>query len=254
MKNKIFDKKSSYQKIEVFEKGNLGKALYLNGIEQFSEFDEHIYHEVMAGVPLAINKKPNDILVIGGGDGGIARECLKNNLVESIDVCEIDKDVVDVCKEYFPQMSHAFNDSKVNIFYKDGSLFLKNANKKYDVIIVDSTDPDDTSDPLFGKEFYKNLSLVSKEETIITLQFEGCFFDNKRLNNVLSSIYQSFKFIDFFRCEYERGLRDEYTTFCLCSQSDFSRPIGWKNNFEFDSKNYNKIKNFKKRINWLNNE
>tara|TARA_S200002703_G_scaffold127285_1_gene113907 strand:- start:2403 stop:3167 length:765 start_codon:yes stop_codon:yes gene_type:complete len=254
MKNKIFDKKSPYQKIEVFEKDNLGKALYLNGIEQFSEFDEHVYHEVMAGVPLAVNKKPKNILVIGGGDGGIARECLKNSLVESIDVCEIDKNVFDICKEYFPQISCSFDDPKVNIFYEDGSLFLKNANKKYDVIIVDSTDPDETSDPLFGEEFYKNLSLVSKQETIITLQFEGCFFNNKRLNSVLSSIYQSFKFIDFFRCEYERGLRDEYTTFCLCSQSDFSRPTGMEKLFEFDNQNYNKIKNFKKRINWINNE
>lgn len=256
MKIKIFEKNSPYQKIQVFEKENLGKALslYLNGIEQFSAFDEHIYHEVMAGVPLAINETPSNVLIIGGGDGGVARECLKNDLVKSIDVCEIDKNVIDTCKKYFPQISCSFADPKVNIIYEDGSLFLKTANKKYDVVIVDSTDPDDTSEPLFGKEFYENLELVSKKDTIITLQFEGCFFTNKRLINVLSSLYESFAFVDFFRCEYERGLKDDYTTFCLCSQSDFSRPIGMESLFQFNGENYSKIKNFKKRINWLNNE
>ena len=253
MKIKIFESYSAYQKIQIFQKENLGKCLYLNNIEQFSEFDENEYHETISNVPLAIHPKPKHILVIGGGDGGVARECLKNSHVESIDVCEIDKNVVDICKEHFPQMTCSFEDPRVNIFYEDGSLFLKNSNKKYDVVIVDSTDPDDTSEPLFGKKFYQDLSFVSKENTIIVLQFEGCFFNNKRLDQTISSIYEVFNYVDFFRCEYKRneGAKDEYTTFAICSQSNFSIPKNMQEFFKFNNKYYKKIINFKKRMEWL---
>ena len=197
MKIKIYESHSQYQKIQIFQKENFGKSLYLNDIEQFSEFDENKYHEAMSNVPLAIHSKPEHILVIGGGDGGVARECLKNFEVESIDVCEIDKDVVDICKQHFPQIACSFENPKVNLLYEDGSLFLKNTNKKYDVIIVDSTDPDDTSEPLFGKNFYQDLSLVSKENTIIVLQFEGCFFNSQRLKLKIFFIKSSYLAVSY---------------------------------------------------------
>jgi spermidine synthase len=254
MKTKIYEKKSPYQKIEIFKKEGMGKSLYINNIEQFSEFDEHKYHETMAGVPLAIHPKPNNILIIGGGDGGIVRECLKNNSVESIDLCEIDEYVINICKKHFPQITKSLENPKVNIFNEDGSVFLKKTKKDYDIIIVDSTDPNETSNGLFSKDFYKDLNLVSNNQTISVLQFEGCFFNNTTLNRVLSSIYETFNFVDFFRCEYDRGDKNKYVTFAICSRSNFSRPINMLDLFEFNGSNYKKIRNFKNKINWLKNK
>ena len=251
MRSKIFETQSKFQKIEVYERDKLGKTLYLSNMEQFSEADEHVYHETITKVPLSTHGKPNKVLVIGGGDGGTVRDALKFESVESIDVCEIDPKVVEVCREYFPQMAGSFDNPKVNLFHEDGSLFLKNANKTYDAIIVDSTDPDEPSKTLFCKEFYENLKLVSNKKTIIVLQFEGLFFNPQLLDEVVSSLYETFDYVDFFRCLYERGIDDDYTTFALCSQSDFDRPEGMDELFAFNKSVYKKIINFKKRINWL---
>ena len=119
LEKKLFETKSSFQKIEVYQTKDVGKTLFLDGVEQFSDLDEHIYHETMANVPLSIHKNPNNILIIGGGDGGIARECLKNKSVQKIDLCEIDLEVVNVCKNFFPQISKSLKDSKVNLIIDD---------------------------------------------------------------------------------------------------------------------------------------
>ena len=99
LKSRIFHKQSEFQKIEVYETENVGKSLFLDDIEQFSEVDEIEYHRTMTEAPFSIHSKPNKILIIGGGDGAIARECLRYKSVESIDLCEIDEEVVSTCRE-----------------------------------------------------------------------------------------------------------------------------------------------------------
>ncbi|MEM2721946.1 MAG: spermidine synthase, partial [Thermoplasmata archaeon] len=125
----LFSGKSKYQKIELVENATYGKVLFLDGTFQLTERDEFIYHEMLAHIPLFSLESPKEILIIGGGDGGLARECLKHK-VENVHLVEIDEMVVEVSKKYLPTLSNSFNDKRLNLVIDDGSNFVKNTNMK----------------------------------------------------------------------------------------------------------------------------
>ena len=107
-------------------------------------------------VPMATNPDIKNVLVIGAGDGGTVRELTRYASIERIDMVEIDKMVVDACREFLPQTSCRLSDPRVSIFYEDGLKFVRDKVDQYDLIIVDSTDPFGPGEGLFTKEFYGN--------------------------------------------------------------------------------------------------
>jgi len=248
LKSKIFHKQSDFQKIEVYETENVGKSLFLDDIEQFSEADEIEYHSTMTKVPFSIHKKANNILIIGGGDGAIARECLKYHCVKSIDLCEIDKDVVSTCKEYFPQMSCSFSHEKMNIIHEDAKKFVKRNKTKYDIILVDSTDPINAAVPLFKKDFYRDLNKMLKPNGLLVCQMESAAFNASISSEVFESFYEIFNFINFFFCQYERLTKIDPTLFSICSQKNESIPKKISNFFTLDNKHYKVINDFKSKL------
>jgi spermidine synthase len=252
LKSKIFHKQSDFQKIEVYETENVGKSLFLDDIEQFSEADEIEYHDTMTRVPFSIHKSPNNILIIGGGDGGIARECLKHKSVESIDLCEIDEEVVSTCRVYFPQMSDCLKNEKINILYQDAQNFVKTTENKYDIVLVDSTDPINQALPLFKKTFYKNVDKILKPNGLVVFQMQTVAVNAKIRSQVLEALYDAFKFINFFNCAYHREESVDLTLFCLCSKKEIKIPAKIKNLFSLDQLEYKKIKDFRDKISWLN--
>lgn len=143
-----------------------------------TEKDEFIYHEMIVHVAMATNLNAKKILVIGAGDGGTIRELAKYDTIEKIDMVEIDKRVVDICKEYFPQTACKLDDPRVNIVYEDGLKFVRNKENEYDLIIVDSTDPFGPGEGLFTKEFYGNCFKALKEDGILVNQHESPYYDN----------------------------------------------------------------------------
>ncbi|KAI3950993.1 hypothetical protein MKW98_026447 [Papaver atlanticum] len=138
----LFKGKSKYQEILVFESSKYGKVLVLDGIVQLTEKDECAYQEMISHLPLCSIPSPKNVLVIGGGDGGVLREISRHKSVEIIDICEIDDMVIQVSKKFFPELSIGFEDPRVRLHVGDGAEFLRNsAEGKYDAIIVDSSDP-----------------------------------------------------------------------------------------------------------------
>src|SRR5665647_3033768 len=117
--------------------------LVLDGVFQTSIFDEYIYHEMIAHVPLFTHPQPRKVLVIGGGDGGAVREIVRHEAVETVEMVEIDGMVVDISKKYLPEISAAMleNHPKLKIVIGDGIAHMKAAENYYDVIIVDCSDP-----------------------------------------------------------------------------------------------------------------
>lgn len=169
---------SEYQRIDVFFSEEFGKFLTLDGFMMLTEKDEFIYHEMITHIPMATNKNIKNVLVIGAGDGGTARELTRYKTIENIDVAEIDKDVVDVSKQYLPQTASGFEDSRVNIFYEDGLKFVRGKVSEYDLIIVDSTDPFGPGEGLFTREFYGNCYKALKDDGILVNQHESPFYDS----------------------------------------------------------------------------
>lgn len=176
VKNLLYTGQSPYQKIDVFDSEEFGKFLTLDGLMMLTEKDEFIYHDMIVHVPMAVNPNIKRVLVIGGGDGGTVRELTRYETIESIHMVEIDKQVVDVCREYLPQTAGKLDDPRVELFFEDGLKFIRSHVDEYDLIIVDSTDPFGPGEGLFTREFYGNCYKALKEDGIMVNQHESPYY------------------------------------------------------------------------------
>ncbi len=174
----IYTAQSDFQRIDVFESKEFGRFLTLDGYMMLTEKDEFIYHEMITHVPMAVHPNVKNVLVIGAGDGGVARELTRYETIESIDIVEIDEMVVDVCRKYLTQTACGFDDTRVNLYFQDGLKFIRKCENKYDLIIVDSTDPFGPGEGLFTKEFYGNCFKALKEDGIMVNQHESPFYED----------------------------------------------------------------------------
>lgn len=172
----IISIKSDFQKIDVFHTPEFGKVLVIDGYVMLTEKDEFIYHEMIAHAPMAVNPNIKRVLVIGAGDGGTVRELTRYNSLERIDMVEIDRMVVQICKEFIPQTASRLNDDKVNLYFEDGLKFVKTKKDEYDLIIVDSTDPVGPGAELFTMDFYESCFNALTDDGILVNQHESPYY------------------------------------------------------------------------------
>ena len=179
IKEQLLSLKSEFQKIDVFDSHEFGRFLTLDGLVMLTEKDEFIYHDMIVHVPMAVNPDIKNVLVIGAGDGGTARELTRYPSIETVDLVEIDKMVVDVCKEYLPGTAGCFTDPRVHLHFEDGLRFVRSHVNEYDLIIVDSTDPFGPGEGLFTKEFYGNCHHALCGMTVFLVnQHESPYYDS----------------------------------------------------------------------------
>jgi spermidine synthase len=172
----VISLKSEFQRIDVFDSYEFGRILVVDGYVMLTEKDEFIYHEIMTHLPMAVNPEIRDVLVIGAGDGGVIRELTRYASIERIEMVEIDKLVVDVCREYLPQTACKFDDPRVRLYFEDGLKFVARKENEYDLIIVDSTDPIGPGESLFTKEFYGDCFKALKAAGIMVNQHESPYY------------------------------------------------------------------------------
>lgn len=168
----LFNEKSKYQNVLVFKSKSYGNVLVLDGVIQCTDRDEFSYQEMIAHLPLCCHPNPRRVLVIGGGDGGVAREVLKHKQVEIVDMCEIDEMVIEVSKKYLPKMACSFDDPRLNLHILDGFEFMAKHEGTYDVIITDSSDPIGPASSLFEKQYYELMKKALKPGGIVCSQGE----------------------------------------------------------------------------------
>ena len=173
----IFTNKSAFQQIDVFDCEEFGRFFTLDGMLMLTEKDEFIYHEMIAHIPMATNPAIKRVLIIGGGDGGTARELTRYKTVEHIDMVDIDEMVVKVCREYVKFTACGLDDERVKIHLEDGLKFIRGKKNEYDLIIVDSTDPFGPGEGLFTREFYGNCFNALTDDGILVNQHESPYFD-----------------------------------------------------------------------------
>ena len=147
----LHSEQTEFQRIDIFESKEFGRMMVLDGYVMLTEKDEFIYHEMIVHVPMAVHPNPKRVLIIGGGDGGTARELLRYKNVESVDLVEIDERVVNISRKYLPQTACSFDDERLHCYFEDGLKFIRHCNNEYDLIIVDSTDADFRDDYLGAK-------------------------------------------------------------------------------------------------------
>ncbi|RBP45585.1 polyamine aminopropyltransferase [Garciella nitratireducens] len=187
----LYMETTQYQEIALIQTLQFGRMLVLDGTVQTTENDEFIYHEMITHVPLFTHPFPKNILVVGGGDGGAVREIVKHPSVQKATLVEIDGKVIEVSKNFLPTISCALENPKVEVLVEDGIQYVKKHKNKFDVILIDSTDPIGAAVGLFSKEFYKAIYESLKEDGLFVAQTESPFF-NKEL---ISKVYQDIKII-----------------------------------------------------------
>ena len=190
----LFSADSEFQRIDVFQSPAFGRFVALDGDVIFSEADEFIYNEMVTHVPMAVHPHVKKVLIIGGGDGGVAREFTAYPEIEEIDVVEPDEQFVEVCREYFPEAAKGFEDSRVQVFYQDGLRFLRGRSDEYDIIINDATDPFGHTEGLFTKEFYGSCFKALRADGIMVYQHGSPFFDEDEsaFRSMHNKVYRSF--------------------------------------------------------------
>jgi spermidine synthase len=167
----LFEDKSEHQEVVVFENAMYGRVLAIDGIIQTTERDEFAYHDMMVHVPIFAHGNARKVLIIGGGDGGIMREVLRHPNVEFCHMVDIDDMVVEISKKYLPTLSDGvFDNPKGHVVIDDGCKFVKQTKEKYDVVIVDSTDPIGPGAVLFTEEFYSDCRSCMTPGGIIATQ------------------------------------------------------------------------------------
>ena len=217
IKTRLYSARSRFQKIEVLDSFEFGRILVLDDVINVTNRDEFIYHEMLSHVPLFSHAKPQNVLVVGGGDGGTIREVIKHTLVKKAFLVEIDSTVVDVSRKYFPDLSKSLDDPRVSIVYKDAIEYVESLDNEHDVIIVDSTDPVGVGEKLFSLDFYQKCFNALKVDGILTAQSESPFFDPdvvKRLYAVAKYVFPIVKMYIAFMPSYVSGI----WSFLYCSK------------------------------------
>ena len=174
----LHQEQTPFQKLMIMKNKTLGVFLTLDGYVQLTEADEFIYHDMICHPAFAVNPQIRRVLIIGGGDGGTAREVARYPQVERIDMVEIDEAIIRLANEYLPQTAGVFTkETRLRLIIGDGAAFIKQApDAAYDLILVDSTDPCGPGQGLFTKDFYGHCSRALTENGILINQHGSAFY------------------------------------------------------------------------------
>jgi spermidine synthase len=173
----LFSQRSAHQQVDIVQTADHGRMLVNDGIVMLCERDEFIYHEMIAHVPLFVHPAAEQILVVGGGDGGTAREILRHAGVKRLLMVEIDEVVVRACREHLPSVASAFDDPRLELRFEDALEYVARTGSRFDVVVVDSTDPVGPGAGLFGRQFYENTARLLNPGGIMITQAESPFYD-----------------------------------------------------------------------------
>lgn len=198
MKKVLRNLQTPYQHLLVVETEQYGRVLVLDGAIQVTEKDEFTYHEMMAHVALCSHPDPVDVLVIGGGDGGSVREALRHESVRRAVLVDIDEEVIRASREFFPGVSCALDDPRLEIRPMDALEFIKGQKDRFDVIIVDSTDPVDFAAGLFQEPFYRDVHEALRRDGMMVAQTESPFAEPVLLSDSVSEMEKVYPVVRVF--------------------------------------------------------
>jgi len=192
----LYRGQSKYQKILVFDSPFHGRVLALDEIVQLTTREEHFYHEMLVHPILQAHPNPRNVLIVGGGDGGTMREVMKYPSIEKAVQCELDEQVVEVAKKYFPKLAAGYKDKRAQLRFQDGKQFLRESGQTWDAIILDLTDPIGPAKPLFERPFYKLCAEHLAADGFLGAQTESLHFHVGTVKAVIRAMRDLFAYIE----------------------------------------------------------
>ena len=189
----VFDSQTEHQRLVVADSRRFGRMFSLDGVTQLTMADEAVYHEMLAHVPILAHGAVTDVGIVGGGDGGLVEEVLKHPGIERVTIAELDAGVIDFARTYLPDLGRgAFDDPRVSIVLGDGAEFVATTDRRFDVLVVDSTDPIGPGASLFTPTFYAACARVLRPGGIVVTQNGVPFFQPDELGSSLRSLRATF--------------------------------------------------------------
>ncbi|MDQ0818754.1 spermidine synthase [Bacillus pumilus] len=235
----LHTEQTDFQHLEMVETEEFGNMLFLDGMVMTSEKDEFVYHEMVAHVPLFTHPNPENVLVVGGGDGGVIREILKHPSVKKATLVDIDGKVIEYSKKFLPSIAGKLDDSRVDVKVGDGFMHIAEADNEYDVIMVDSTEPVGPAVNLFSKGFYAGISKALKEDGIFVAQTDNPWFTPELITNVQRDVKEIFPITKLYTANiptYPSGL----WTFTIGSKKYDPLAVEDSRFFDIETKYYTK--------------
>ena len=189
----IYEMQTAHQHLVLFEHPFFGKMLMLDGVTQVTSKDELVFHEMRTHVPLFAHGNARDVLIVGGGDCGIAEEVLKHKSVRRLTQVEIDASVVEFAKEHFPQFTKpVLADQRFELVIGNGMSYVAKTDRRFDAIIVDSTDPLGPGKVLFSQKFYAACRRCMSKGAILVTQNGVPFFQASELTATIARFRKLF--------------------------------------------------------------
>jgi len=194
----LYEGRTAFQDAMIFRNSRFGRVLTLDGVVQTTEGDEFCYHEMIAHVPLVAHGEARRVLIIGGGDGGVLREVLRHPVDQAV-MIELDETVVNICRDFMPGLSAgAFDNPRGDVRFMDGIKFVAETDEKFDVIIVDSTDPVGPGEVLFTQEFYAGCARCLTDRGVLVTQSGVTFMQDGETAKTYQRIKSLFTDASFY--------------------------------------------------------
>ena len=191
--------KSGYQQVAILENETFGRVLMLDGVVQTTTQDEFVYHEMLAHVPLFAHGSARDVLIVGGGDCGLAEEVIKHRTLQSVTQVEIDPDVVELSRKYLAEINAAvFSDKRFQLHYADGAAFVRDTQQSFDVVLVDSTDPVGPARALFTADFYLAVKRRLRPGGVLVCQAGVPFVQAHVFGSAMRQLAQAFPLVSSY--------------------------------------------------------
>ncbi|MDO9507922.1 MAG: polyamine aminopropyltransferase [Thermovirgaceae bacterium] len=194
----LANRRTPYQHLLVADTEQYGRVMALDGAIQVTEKDEFTYHEMLSHIALAAHPNPRKVLVVGGGDGGTAREASRHSSVEEVNLVDIDQQVIDASREFFPALSAGLDNPRVKVFAMDALQFIRERRNEFDVVLVDSTDPVDFAEGLFLEPFYRDVFNSLTDDGFIVAQTESPFAEPAILSSAVSEMRKVFPLVKVY--------------------------------------------------------
>ncbi|MED4351212.1 spermidine synthase [Schinkia azotoformans] len=198
IKQTLHTEQTEFQKLDMVETEEFGNMLILDGMVMTTKKDEFVYHEMVAHVPLFTHPNPENVLVVGGGDGGVIREVLKHPSVKKATLVEIDGKVIEYSKKFLPEIAGELENPRVKVIVGDGFMHIAKAENVYDVIMVDSTEPVGPAVNLFTKGFYAGIAKALKEDGIFVAQTDNPWFKADLIRDVQRDVKEIFPIVKLY--------------------------------------------------------
>jgi len=208
---------SEIQRIDVLDTKDFGKMLALYGSLMICDNDNNSYNEMLAHVPLFVHPTPKEVLIIGGGDCGTLTEVMKHPEVKSCLMCEIDKMVVETAKKHFPYLAKGLDDPRAKIVYRDGKILISDSKDRFDVILLDLSDPVGPAADLFQKAFHQQVFECLNDDGIMVAQSESPFYNKETVSAIFRNLREIFPIVKMYTCYmpiYPSGI----WSFAFCSK------------------------------------